>query len=307
MKPRIAHPLISVEQLRGWLDSAERRPILLDCRFDLARPEAGREAWAAAHLPGARHADLDRELSDLAKPAALGRHPLPEREAFHAAMARWGVAADTAVVVYDHGPGALAARLWWLLRSVGHRQVQLLDGGLQAWKAAGAPLSSAADASEADEASPGLSSSLAAAGAPVTAAWPGWLDNEALSVGLASGQWCLIDAREAARYRGEIEPIDPIAGHIPGALNRPFSANLDANGCFKPPGQLGEEFVELLGDYARSPERVVHQCGSGVTACHNLLAMEVAGLQGSLLHAPSWSGWIAEGREVASGPGPGNE
>lgn len=285
-------PLISVSHLRQWLAGDSRPPLLLDCRFDLARPEAGREAWAGGHLPGALHADLDRELSDLSKPADLGRHPLPDESAFAAALARWGVGPDTPVVVYDHGPGSLAARLWWLLRGSGHGDVQLLDGGLQAWKAAGGELRCA---TEVVPRRPGGGSP------PVPARWPGWVDNQALSVGLSNGQWCLIDAREAARYRGEIEPIDPIAGHIPGALNRPFSANLDATGCFKPPGQLRAEFVELLGECARTPERVVHQCGSGVTACHNLLAMEIAGLKGSQLHAPSWSGWIAEGRAVATG------
>ncbi len=289
----VLQPLISVAHLRQWLASDAEPPLLLDCRFDLTRPQAGREAWAAGHLPGARHADLDLELSDLSKPASLGRHPLPDGTAFRAAMARWGVEKHTPVVVHDNGSGALAARLWWLLRAIGHRQVQLLDGGLQAWTAAGAELESAAEPNGAD----GVPAVVSAE----TGEWPGWLDNQALSAGLASGQWCLIDAREAARYRGEIEPIDPIAGHIPGALNRPFSDNLHANGCFKPPGQLRDAFVELLGEYALTPERVVHQCGSGVTACHNLLAMELAGLRGSLLHAPSWSGWIAEGRAVGQG------
>jgi thiosulfate/3-mercaptopyruvate sulfurtransferase len=289
-----SQPLISVRDLRSWLASGERLPLMLDCRFDLARPQAGRQAWAAGHLPGALHADLDCELSDLTKAASLGRHPLPEPGAFRAAMASWGVGPDTPVVVYDHGPGSLAARLWWLLRGSGHSQLQLLDGGLQAWSAAGGELETAVDSTCAED-SPGSPDTTA------PGEWSGWLDNPALSAGLASGVLTLIDAREAARYRGEIEPIDPIAGHIPGALNRPFGNNLDASGCFKPASQLRAEFVDLLGDTALTPERVVHQCGSGVTACHNLLAMEVAGLTGSQLHAPSWSGWIAEGRAVARG------
>lgn len=292
MKNRTGHPLISVRALRSWLASAERPPVLLDCRFDLARPQAGREAWAAGHLPGAVHADLDHDLSDLAKPAALGRHPLPDVANFRIALRRWGVTPDTPVVVYDQGPGALAARLWWLLRGSGQASVQVLDGGLQAWRSAGAELVQSSDPIDPRES--------AATPADVPEQWPGWIDNQALSAGLGSGQYRLLDAREAARYRGEIEPIDPIAGHIPGALNRPFSDNLDSSGCFRPAPQLRSEFVALLGDFALTPERVVHQCGSGVTACHNVLAMEIAGLGGSLLHAPSWSGWIAEGRQVAN-------
>ena len=276
--------LISVRVLADWLDGPEA-PVLLDCRSDLADPTAGRRAWAAGHIGQAHFADLAQDLSDPTGPAAAGRHPLPQPAAFANTLRSWGIDRHRQVVVYDHGPGALAARAWWLLRQCGIN-VQLLDGGLQAWQAAGGELRTGAPCSPPEVEA-------------LNVEFEGWLDNADLADNLGQGRCVLIDAREAARYRGEIEPIDPIAGHIPGACNRPFAENLDAQGRFLPAGELRAAFEALLGEAATEPHRVVHQCGSGVTACHNLLAMEIAGLRGSRLHAPSWSGWIAEGRPVA--------
>lgn len=275
-------PLIDVVELKYRLRQSPM-PVLLDCRFELARKEAGREAWAAGHIPGARYADLDRDLSDLDQPASLGRHPLPDPARFAEQLRAWGIHADSLVVVYDHGPGALAARAWWMLRQFGIA-VRLLDGGFGAWQAAGEALEHQAPAIEPSE--------LAVDGGFV-----GWLDNAQLSQALHAGQCVLLDAREGARYRGEVEPIDAVAGHIPGALSRPYTDNLDGQGRFRDAATLRQAFARLLA--GRDPAAVVHQCGSGVTACHNLLAMELAGLRGSRLHAPSWSGWIAEGRPVA--------
>lgn len=276
-------PLIDVVELKRLLRQAPA-PVLLDCRFELARKDAGRAAWADGHIPGAVHADLDRDLSDLNRPASLGRHPLPDPARFAERLQAWGIDRDSLVVVYDQGPGALAARAWWMLRQFGIA-ARLLDGGFGAWQAAGEALERKAPA-------------IQAARLAVDGSFAGWLDNAQLARALQAGQCVLLDAREGARYRGEIEPIDPVAGHIPGALSRPYSDNLDGQGRFRDATSLRQAFAGLLA--GRDPATVVHQCGSGVTACHNLLAMELAGLHGSRLHAPSWSGWIADGRPVAS-------
>lgn len=258
--------------------------LVVDCRFDLADAQRGHRDYAAAHIPGAVYADLDRDLSDLSKPG-LGRHPLPDARAFSAALGRWGWTPQTQVVAYDDAAGALAAaRLWWMLRVVGHRDVAVLDGGMAAWRDAGLPLAAAASSPTAT---------------PVSAAYDdrqivysGELEQMRQSI-------FLLDARAAPRFRGEVEPIDPVAGHVPGAHNRPFSENLQA-GRFKAADELRDEFSRLLGQ--APAHSVVHMCGSGVTACHNLLAMEHAGLPGSRVYAPSWSGWIADRRRpVAQG------
>ncbi|ANB18757.1 Rhodanese-related sulfurtransferase [Dokdonella koreensis DS-123] len=262
--------------------------LLVDARFDLADPARGAAEHAQARLPGAVHADLDRDLSDHSRPG-LGRHPLPTAEAFSAVLARWGWRPGLPVVAYDDAGGALAAaRLWWLLRTAGITDAAVLDGGFGAWRAAGLPLESG---------------EVAAAPAGEVAlrfdaqATIGYAE---LQAALATGSVVLLDARAAPRYRGEVEPIDPVAGHVPGARNRPFSDNLDAAGRFKPPAVLAAEFTALTE--ARPPAEVVHMCGSGVTACHNLLAMAHAGLPGSRLFAPSWSGWVGDrSRPVATG------
>ncbi|MFM2052635.1 MAG: hypothetical protein RL456_672 [Pseudomonadota bacterium] len=285
--PDASFPLISAEALRASIGAVR----LFDVRFDLARPEAGEAAWRAGHLPGAAYLHLDRDLSAKGGVAALcgGRHPLPAREVFAATAARLGLTPDTPVVVHDAQGGMFAARAWWMLRWIGARDVRVLDGGLAAWLAAGGAL-------EAGETPP-----PAPAGA-----WP--LGPEPAGARLTVDELAdrldrvaLLDARAPERYRGDVEPLDPVAGHIPGALNRPFSANLGPDGRFLPPAALREAFEALAGSGAGS-RPVVHQCGSGVTACHNLLAMAVAGLPGGALYAGSWSEWCADpARPVAHG------
>lgn len=280
--------LISAQELTELC--GDDRLLVVDCRHDLAAPQQGAVEFATGHLPNARYADLQHDLSDLSK-QGLGRHPLPDPERFAAVLRRWGWAPDMQVVAYDHGNGAIAARLWWMLRLVGHREVAVLDGGYAGWVAADLPLET---------------SEPPVGGADVDLGFDARqiVYHDELKRGLADGSLLLIDARAAPRYRGETEPLDPVAGHVPGARNRPFGGNLDAAGRFKAPGELGEEFSALLG--GRAPGEVVHMCGSGVTACHNLLAMEHAGLTGSRVFAPSWSGWVADrSRPVAVGAEPG--
>ncbi|MFC5525281.1 sulfurtransferase [Rhodanobacter ginsengisoli] len=262
--------------------------LIVDCRFDLGEPGKAAGEYLQGHIPGAVYASLDRDLSDLSRQAeGLGRHPLPLESTFSTLLSRWGWQAGMQVVSYDAAGGALAAaRLWWLLRLVGVTSAAVLDGGYAAWLAAGLPIESGEPAAR-----PASKVSLRYD--------PGQLlvDHAALR-GSTAGK--LLDARAAPRYRGEIEPLDRVGGHVPGALNRPFAENLQGDGRFKPAARLHEEFAAVLG--ATAPAQVVHMCGSGVTACHNLLAMEHAGLHGSRLYAPSWSGWISDpSRPVATG------
>lgn len=268
--------LISAAQLRALL--AENTPtVLVDTGFDLADTGAGERAYAAAHPSGAFYLHLDRDLSG-AKTGANGRHPLPARAAFAATLGRIGVTPATQVVIYDRQGGMYAARAWWLLRWMGHEAVAVLDGGADAWVATGAALTA--------EATPAANLVPYPERAPVVAT----IDADALQQRL--GQLRLLDARAGERFRGEIEPLDAAAGHIPGALNRFFKDNLGADGRFKSADALRAEFLPLLG---RVPlAETVHQCGSGVTACHNLLAMEHAGLAGSLLYPGSWSEWSSD-------------
>ncbi|OOG39201.1 sulfurtransferase [Rhodanobacter sp. C05] len=262
--------------------------LIVDCRFDLADPDKGARDYRDGHIPGAVYASLDHDLSDLSRQTeGLGRHPLPLEQAFSALLSRWGWQPDLQVVCYDTAGGALAAaRLWWLLRLVGMRHVAVLDGGYAAWLAAGLPVESGESAAR----TPSQVSLGFDAGQVL-------LDHAAVRAG-AAGK--LLDARAAPRYRGDVEPLDRVGGHVPGALNRPFADNLGSDGRFKSVTQLHDEFVAVLGATAAS--QVVHMCGSGVTACHNLLAMEHAGLHGSRLYAPSWSGWISDpARPVAKG------
>jgi thiosulfate/3-mercaptopyruvate sulfurtransferase len=262
--------------------------LIVDCRFDLAYPGKGAREYLDGHIPGALYASLDRDLSDLSRQAeGMGRHPLPLEPAFNALLSRWGWRLGMQVVSYDAGSGALAAaRLWWLLRLVGVQQVAVLDGGYAAWLAAGLPVESGEPAMR-----PASEVALHYDTNQVL------LDHVVLLHG-AAGQ--LLDARATPRYRGDVEPLDRVAGHVPGALNRPFTDNLSSDGRFKAATQLHDEFVTVLGSTA--PSQVVHMCGSGVTACHNLLAMEHAGLHGSRLYAPSWSGWVSDPvRPVARG------
>lgn len=262
--------------------------LIVDCRFELSDPDKGERDYLSAHIPGAVYASLDRDLSDLSRQSeGLGRHPLPLESAFNTLLSRWGWRPDMQVVSYDTAGGALAAaRLWWLLRLAGMRGAAVLDGGFAAWQAAGLPLASGP-------------AETRSGSKPSTHYDPSQVlvDHAAVSDG-ASGQ--LIDARGAPRYRGDVEPLDRVGGHVPGALNRPFSENLASDGRFKSAPQLRDEFIAALR--GTPAERVVHMCGSGVTACHNILAMEYAGLHGSRLYAPSWSGWVSDvARPVATG------
>jgi thiosulfate/3-mercaptopyruvate sulfurtransferase len=277
--------LIDAAALREMLASATP-PVLIDARFNLADPAAGERAYGEAHLPGAHYLHLDRDLS-AAKTGRNGRHPLPQRSKFADRVGALGIGPRTQVVAYDAQGGSYAARVWWLLRWLGHEAVAVLDGGLPAWVAAGGTLTRAAAAPPAT-----------AAPYPECTSLVSTVDADAVLARL--GRTPLIDARAPERFRGEIEPLDAQAGHIPGALNRCYKDNLDADGRFKPAPQLRAEFTPLLGNAA--PGEIVHQCGSGVTACHNLLAMEHAGLAGSLLYPGSWSEWSSDpARPIATG------
>ena len=281
--------LIPATELRAAL-AAGQAIVLIDTRFDLTDVGAGEAAWRAGHPPGAHYLHLDRDLCG-AKTARdgtfRGRHPLPERAAFAQTLGRCGVTPATQVVAFDAQGGMYAARLWWMLRWMGHDAVAVLDGGLAAWAAAGGALVTEPPAA-----------TTAAPSYPERAALVASLGADALAAEL--GRVRLIDARAGERFRGEVEPLDQAAGHIPGASNRFFKDNLAADGTFKPAPELRAEFTALLG--ATPANRTVHQCGSGVTACHNLLAMEHAGLGGSQLYPGSWSEWSSDpARPVARG------
>jgi thiosulfate/3-mercaptopyruvate sulfurtransferase len=277
--------LIETAELAAAL--ADPRCAILDCRFDLAQPQWGAREYAAGHIPHAQYADLDRDLAG-AVHAGTGRHPLPDLPEWLRTLNRWGIDAGVQVVAYDQGNGAYAARLWGLLRWVGHRNVAVLNGGYAAWLAAGLPISSAVDGRPAAHFTP-------------RASVLGTLDAEEIEHSLAQEEILLVDARGADRFAGENEKIDPVAGHIPGAVNAPFVANLDPQGRFLPAAALRSRWQQVLG--TRAASELVSMCGSGVTACHNLLALEIAGLPGARLYPGSWSEWIRDPRHpVARGP-----
>ena len=260
-------------------DTTHTKAIVFDCRFSLMDKQAGRRAWEAGHIPAARFADLERDLSSA--PGRGGRHPLPDRDVLAARLRRWGVNNDSHIVCYDQNSGAVAGRFWWLIRWLGHGDVRVLDGGLDAWIAAGQPVDTGAVAPEAGNFTP-----RPALTRTVTA--DELLDGSQL---LDDGQpTTLLDAREAARYRGEQEPIDPVAGHIPGAISAPFADNLAA-GRFKSPDALRARFEALGVD---DSDAVACYCGSGVTATHNILALLVAGYPEPALYPGSWSEWIVD-------------
>lgn len=269
--------LVDAEALAARIGEKDLR--LVDARFALGDADAGENAWRQSHLPGAGYAHLDRDLSDHGKPASEGRHPLPEASAFCATLERLGITPEMQVVVYDGSDGAMAAaRFWWLMKLLGHQRIAVLDGGFARWTALGLPVETIPPAITPGRYRAGFDESKIARTEEIQqrlGELPGWL----------------LDARAAERFRGEVEPIDRVAGHIPGALNRPFSVNLEA-GHFRAPEVLRGEFSALLG--AHAPSDVVLSCGSGVTACHNLLAMEHAGLLGARIYAGSWSGWISD-------------
>jgi len=279
----IPTPLIDAATLRT-LQASAAPLVLLDCGFDLADATAGERAFADGHLPGAVYAHLDRDLSGT-RDGHNGRHPLPTREAWAATLGRWGVAPGVPVVLYDDHGGVYAARAWWLLRWAGHGPCAVLDGGRAAWRAAGGELV----AGSATPPTPRPPYPMAAAPAMPTL--------NTAEVQHALGGRAIVDARAPERFRGEVEPLDPVAGHIPGALNRFFRLNLADDGRFKPAAQLRAEYQALLGG-----RQAVHQCGSGVTACHNLLAMAAAGLDMGALYPGSWSAWCSDpARPVARG------
>ena len=278
--------LISASQLAAHID--DPKWVVVDCRHDLVNLAAGRDGYAIGHLPGAVFADIETVLSGAkrgADGAFLGRHPLPEKEALADALRDFGIGDDTQVVAYDAHGGMFAARLWWLLRWLGHEAVAVLDGGMAAWQALGQPLSNQVPVKP-------LGSLTVRAPFVPTVTVREVMDN------LDSGKRIVIDARAADRFRGENETIDPVGGHIPGAKNRFFKDNLQADGRFKEAQQLRGEFGALIDD----PEQAIMQCGSGVTACHNLLALEVAGMPGASLYPGSWSEWVGDpARPVAKG------
>jgi thiosulfate/3-mercaptopyruvate sulfurtransferase len=277
--------LISAEELGVAID----RCVVIDCRHDLLNPQAGSTAWAAGHIPGARFLHQDNDLAG-ARTGRNGRHPLPNREALAARLRACGLHRGQQLVAYDAQGGMYAARLWWLTRWLGHEAVAVLDGGIDAWQRERLPLSTDVPGPTQGDfaASRDLTRSVSAA--------------EVLAT-LGSPANVVIDARAPERYRGEVEPMDPVAGHIPGALNRPFSLNLRPDGRFKPGPVLRGEFETLL--HGRDPALVIHQCGSGVTACHNLLAMALAGQSEGALYPGSWSEWCADpARPVTRGPNP---
>lgn len=278
--------LISASELASHLNDSNWA--IFDCRHDLLQPTAGSDAFAAGHIQNAQFANIDTDLSGAKAPAGTaftGRHPLPDRNTLLATLRGWGIDDDTQVVAYDDQGGMFAARLWWLLRWIGHAKVAVLDGGLAAWQAQGLPVVTPVAPRPAGNITEQASLARTVSVQDVVA-------------NLATQELQVLDARAPDRFRGENETIDPIGGHIPGARSRFFKDNLQPDGRFKSARELEQEFAGLIG----KPESAIMQCGSGVTACHNLLALEVAGLPGAALYPGSWSEWCADpARPVATG------
>ncbi len=276
--------LIQPDELVPHLEAGDW--IVVDCRFDLASPGRGRSEYDSGHIRNAVYADLERDLSAAVVPGVTGRHPLPRPEVLAQALSRFGARNTTQVVAYDASGGIYAARLWWMMRWLGHRRVAVLDGGWQRWVELGLDVDANAPWGE----------PVRFDAAPDRARW---LDATEVHAGL-NGANLLLDARAPNRFAGIEEPLDSVAGHIPGAVNLPWNGNLGADGRFLPADKLRERFAAVLG--GREPSDVVCYCGSGVTAAHNLLAMEIAGLSGARLYAGSWSDWILDpSRPVARG------
>lgn len=276
--------LVTTEQLAQHLNDAGW--MIFDTRHDLMDPSKGPREYAQGHIPGALFLSIDDDLS-AAKTGKNGRHPLPDQRAFAKRMAALGATRGRQFVVYDGTGGMYASRLWWMLRWIGAEHVALLDGGFAKWVAEARPVTTDVPATR-----PATDDFAPVAGLTV--------DAKFVLAHAQDGAHALVDARAAERYRGDVEPIDPVAGHIPGAANRFWQKNLAADGTFKSPADLKGEYAQLLG--ARPASALIHQCGSGVTACHNLFAMELAGLSGSKLYPGSWSEWVADpDRPVARG------
>ena len=271
------HELISPSQLGDLLAVADCR--LMDCRSDLMQPEKGRADFMAGHLPGAVFADLDEDLADPIT-STSGRHPLPQVERFRSILESWGISNDTQVVAYDYANGALAARLWWMLRWMGHERVAVLDGGIAAWIAAGGEIQTAVPQFE--------KTVFNAAPKPEYV-----VTSEEIEVALAAGtDLNLVDARDAARFLGQTEPIDTVAGHIPGAINYPLSRNLNDDGTWRSATELARVWQEILEGRPVAP--LIAMCGSGVTACHLVLSAQIAGLAEPRVYIGSWSEWIRD-------------
>jgi len=276
--------VISAEELQAHIDDPVW--VVIDCRFTLTDPAAGQRAYDEGHIPGARYMHLD---DDLAAPVTenTGRHPLPDPDLLAKKLGELGIDNATQVVAYDDTFGAMASRLWWLLRWLGHDNVALLDGGLPAWIRKKMPLTPDVPAIEKKTFTPSIRHDMV-------------LDMQGMEAVVASGDNVIIDARAEERFSGEVEPLDKIAGHIPGARNLPFEDNLDLDGTFMDKDEIVDLYKEFIGD--KNSEHVVMMCGSGVTACHNLVAMEIAGLQGAKLYAGSWSEWITDpNHKIATG------
>ena len=271
--------LVPVETLAAHLSPAHSQNgdwLIVDCRFDLAQPASGEAAYRAGHIPGALYAHLDRDLSGPITPAT-GRHPLPDPERFAATLSQWGVGPDTQVIAYDADNGMYASRLWWLLRWVGHHAVAVLEGGFKAWIAAGHS----------------ATTELPARSPTQFQARPNrdmWLDAGEVQERVQQSDWRLLDARAPERFAGKVEPLDSVAGHVPGARNHPFATNLASDSRFGAPEELRRRYEQSQAGVA--DDHTIVMCGSGVTACHLLLAMEVAGKPGARLYAGSWSEWI---------------
>ncbi len=276
--------LADTAALASHLD--DPRWAVVDCRFTLTDPDAGRRAYAAGHIPGAVYAHLNDDLSAPVRPDS-GRHPLPDPERLAEMLGRWGIDNDTQVVVYDDSFGAMAARLWWLMHWLGHEACALLDGGMPKWQREQRPITVDVRAPTPRRFQAQVDDAL-------------WVDSGFMTQLVAQGGGLIVDARAEERFRGEVEPLDPVAGHVPGAVNLPFEDNLDLGGTFLSAAELRALYTERLA--GTPPDRVIQMCGSGVTACHNLLAMAHAGLPGARLYAGSWSEWITEpSRPVVTG------
>ena len=273
--------LISTDALAAALANAQgpdSKWLLVDCRVDLTQPAAGEAAYRAGHIPGAVYAHLDRDLSGPITPST-GRHPLPDPQRFAATLSRWGVASDTQVIAYDADGGMYASRLWWMLRWVGHRAVAVLDGGFKAWTAARLALDTEIPARSPTRFEARPNRDL-------------WLDAQQVQARVQQPDWRLLDARAPERFAGKVEPLDTAAGHVPGARNHPVATNLSADGRFSAPEELRQRYEQSQAGVADDHTSVM--CGSGVSACHLLLALEVAGKPGARLYAGSWSEWIRD-------------
>ncbi len=265
---------------------ADPRWVVVDCRFTLTDTGAGRRAWTAGHIPGARYAHLDEDLSSPITPRT-GRHPLPDPNALARTLGAWGIDESKQVVVYDGTFGAMASRLWWLLRWLGHESVALLDGSYPKWVREKKPVTPEAPVIRPATFHPRVNNTL-------------WVNADFVEQARQDAAFIVLDARGEERFRGEIEPLDKVAGHVPGAVNAMYEDNLDVSGEFLSAEELRERYLDLLGGIV--PDQAIHMCGSGVTACHNVLAMEHAGLPGARLYAGSWSEWITDpNRPVATG------